>query len=78
MTVKNHYTVNGDNIEPGDEFLFVVKAKVGYRREDGKLTYRLYKCPWEGDEVPQGSQVDMAKSVDEALFPTLSFVGVRD
>lgn len=80
MAVKDHYTVRGEDIESGDEFLFIVKARVGYRREDGKLTYRLYKCPWPWNEedTPQGSQIDMTKRVDEALFPTLSYVGVRD
>lgn len=76
--IKNHDQVRGDEIEPGDEFVFIVKARVGYRRSDGKLTYRLYKCPWEGDDAPQGSQIDMTKRVDRALFWTLSYVGVRD
>lgn len=67
----------GDEINQGDEFLFIVKARVGHRRSD---TYRLYKCPWpwDGSGTPQGSQIDMSKRVDEALFPTLSFAGVRD
>ncbi len=79
MTIKNHYTVRGDDIEVGDEFLFIVKARVGHRR-DGKLTYRLYKCPWpwEDNGTPQGSQIDMTMRVDEALFSTLSYTGVRD
>ena len=80
MKVKNHYTVQGDEIEEGDVFLFVVKAMVGYSR-NGKLTYRLYRCPWEGDPdgpLPQGGQVDMAQPVDQALFSTLAAVGVRD
>ena len=80
MTIKNAYTVTGDQIESGDEFLFVVKLMVGHRKVDGKPAYRMYRCRWEGDEsdIPQGDQIDMSKRVDRALFPTLAAAGVRD
>ena len=78
--IKNAYTVTGNDIEQGDEFLFVVKAMVGYVDDKGRPHYRMYRCPWEGDEgdIPQGAQIDMSERVDQALFPTLAAIGVRD
>jgi len=65
MTVKNFYTAN--TAEPGDVFLVVIKAMVQY---DG--TYRLYRCPYEGNDVPQGDRLYKDEQiVAEALFPIL-------
>lgn len=77
--VKNAYTATPDSVESGDVYLFVVKLMVGYKR-NGKPTYRMYRCKWEGDEndLPQGDQVDMSKRVDKALFPKIAMVAVRD
>lgn len=80
MTIKNAYTITGDDIELGDQFLFIVKLMVGHHTINGKPTYRMYRCRWEGDEsdIPQGDSIDMSKRVDQALFPTLAAAGVRD
>lgn len=80
MTVKNAYTVAPDEVEMGDKFLFIVKLMVGHYERNGKPVYRMYRCPWEGDEndLPQGDQVDMTKRVDKALFPTIAAACERD
>ena len=46
MTLKNAYTVMPDQLEQGDEMLFVVKAMVS-KAPDGTIYYRLYRCKWE-------------------------------
>jgi len=78
--VKNAYTITPDDIEEGDVYLFVVKLMVGRHRIDDKPVYRMYRCPWEGDEsdLPQGMQIDMSRPVDRALFPTIAASCVRD
>jgi hypothetical protein len=66
MTVKNFYTAN--TAKPGDVFLVVIKAMVQY---DG--TYRLYRCPYNGDDIPQGDRIynDIDNDMGEAIFPIL-------
>jgi len=66
MPVKNFYTAN--TAEPGDVFLVVIKATVQY---DG--TYRLYRCPYEGNDVPQGDPIYNGTDNDlgEVIFPIL-------
>ena len=73
----NAYTVQGDELQPGDEMVFIVKAMVSRRDGDGVLRYRLYRCycDCDIDNMPQGSQVGDMKSVCEGLFPTLAAVG---
>ena len=74
----NAYTVHPDEIEPGDEMCFVVKAMVTYRDSDGAPHYRLYRCPWDGtiDDMPQGSRLgDGEAVVCQELFPSLAKVG---
>ena len=72
MTVKNFYTAN--TAEPGDVFLVVIKAMVQY---DG--TYRLYRCPYEGNDVPQGDRLYKDEQiVAEALFPILVISNGQD
>ena len=48
--IKNFYTAN--TAEPGDVFLVTVKAVVQY---DG--SYRLYRCPYLNDDIPQGDRL---------------------
>ena len=65
MTVKNFYTAN--KVEPGDVFLVVIKAMVQY---DG--SYRLYRCPYEGDDIPQGDRLYTdSDDLGEVIFPIL-------
>jgi len=66
MPVKNFYTAN--TAEPGDVFLVVIKATVQY---DG--TYRLYRCPYEGNDVPEGDPIynDHDYDLAEVIFPVL-------
>jgi len=75
----NAYTVHSQDIKPGDEMCFVVKAIVTSRR-DGKLRYRLYRCQWEGaeDDIPQGSRMNYEETVCIELFPSLAKVGKPD
>jgi len=77
----NAYTVAPEDIKPGDEMLFVVKAMVGHCDPDGTPRYRLYRCRWEGTEydIPQGNRItNDAEKVCKALFPTLAAVGKPD
>lgn len=65
MTVKNFYTAN--TAEPGDVFLVVIKAMIQY---DG--SYRLYRCPYNGDDIPQGDRLyDGSDDLGEVIFPIL-------
>ena len=75
MRVVNAYTVVSDDIKVGDVMLFTVKAIVLRRDADDKLRYRIYRSAWEGDAVPQGSQVSNMREVAEALFSSLAMVG---
>ena len=72
MTVKNAYTISPQNIEPGDEFLFVVKAMV---RHDG--TFKVYRCLWHpfDEGVPQGNPI--YNNTIESLFPSLIASGLK-
>jgi hypothetical protein len=75
MTLKNAYNARPDEIQPGDEFCFVVKLMVGRRTPTGNLIYRIYRCPFEGDEAPQGSRIDTDREVAvmQALFPVVAW-----
>lgn len=73
MRVVNAYTVRPCDIEAGDVMLFVVKAMVV---RDG--VYRLYRCKWEGKEIPQGERIGLEASVAEALFPSLAQLAYPD
>ena len=77
MALVNAHTVLPNEIKPGDEMLFVVKAMVGYIDNQGQPRYRLYRCRWDGDEnnIPQGDRIDETMRVDRALFPTLANAG---
>lgn len=75
--IVNAFTISPHDIQPGDVMLFTVKAMVRRRDSAGRLRYRLYRCPFEG-EIPQGDQVlDMAE-VCHQLFPSLAAVGDLD
>ena len=81
MTLINAYTVQPDDIKPGDEMLFVVKAMVGPKDSDGKLSYRLYRCDWKGteDDIPQGARIyDNNAAICQELFRSLAMVGKPD
>ena len=75
MTVKNFYTAN--TAEPGDVFLVVIKATVQY---DG--SYRLYRCPYEGDShrIPAGDRLynDTDNDLGEVIFPILVMSNGQD
>lgn len=75
MTLLNAYSINPGQIEPGDEMCFVVKLMVGRRSAKGQPIYRIYRCPFEGDEAPQGERVDrkLEPKVMEALFPVVKW-----
>ena len=66
MAVKNFYTAN--TAAPEDVFLVVIKATIQY---DG--TYRLYRCPYEGSNIPQGDRLYTESDyVGEVIFPILA------
>ena len=74
----NAYSIPPDDIQPGDEMVFVIKAIVMHRAPDGKLLYRLYRCLWEGDieDMPQGDRMgDSNGAVSQEVFPSLAMVG---
>ena len=73
MRVINAYSAQPDDIEPGDIMLFVVKAIM---TQQGK--YRLYRCFYEGLNVPQGSRIVNEREVCEALFSSLATVAEPD
>ena len=88
MTIKNAYTVIPGEIEPGDEFIFIIKAMV---QHDG--TFKVYRClwtpkdhnPYDGEidyslvseyEKPQGQQV-YNDSISESIFPALTWADLK-
>lgn len=77
MELVNAYTVTPDTIKPGDVMCFVVKAMVNWQDDEGKMRYRVYRCPWEGDleDVPAGSQVFDMEATCREFFPSLAAVG---
>ena len=75
MVLKNAYSTAPMDVEAGDEFCFVVKLMVGFKNEAGRPVYRVYRCPFEGYEAPQGERIDGAleKKVMEAFFPVVKW-----
>ena len=73
MTLLNAYNATPDQVVPGVEFCFVVKLMVGYKTATGRPVYRIYRCPFEGHEVPQGSRIndDLEVAVMKAIFPIM-------
>ncbi len=73
MRLVNAYAISPSDIQVGDVMLYTVKAMV-LHEQDGKLRYRIYRCEWEGDEIPQGSPTINMEEVASALFPSLAMV----
>jgi len=73
MTLKNAYSTAPAAVQAGDEFCFVVKLCIGYLDRKGHPMYRVYRCPFEGDEAPQGDRIDtdLEPAVMRALFPLI-------
>ena len=87
MKVKNAYTENPADVEPGDQFLFVIKAIV-----TSEGTYRIYRCPWQSgvkllyesidpqeildEDVPQGDKI-YGDSIERDIFPILGRAGLK-
>lgn len=69
----NAYTINPDNYQQGDVALFVVKALI---TRPGR--YRIYRCLFEGDDIPQGQRVINEEEVCQAFFSTLADVAEPD
>ncbi len=71
--VVNAYTISPDEIQPGDVMIFVVKAMVV---RPG--VYRLYRCLYDSDVVPQGSRMLEEETICKELFPSLALVAEPD
>ena len=71
--VVDAYTISPSQIESGDIMLFVIKAMVV---QPG--VYRLYRCPYDGDDIPQGARIFDEEAVCQELFPSLSSVAKPD
>lgn len=67
------YTIAPRDIREGDVMMFVVKAMVVARG-----LYRIYRCPFFGKDVPQGSRLLNEEGVCEELFPSLARVAKPD
>jgi len=67
--IVDAYTISPSRIEPGDVMLFVIKAMVV---RPG--IYRLYRCSYDGDDIPQGGRIFDEESVCQELFPSLAAV----
>lgn len=74
MTLKNAYTVRPDEIHRGDEFCFVIKALIT-REYNGKIYYRIYRCPFEGEEAPDGDEInpEFHEQIVDAIFPAIGW-----
>ena len=73
MRVVDAYEISPSDIRPGDVMMFVVKAMVGH---DG--TYRIYRCRYNGSDVPQGSRILHEKEVAQDIFPSLAQAATPD
>lgn len=73
MRVVNAYTINPQDIKEGDVMLFVVKAMVV---RPG--VYRIYRCKYTGEDIPQGVRVTHEAEVANAFFPSLAKVARPD
>ena len=71
--IVNAYTISPELIKSGDIMMFTVKAMVV---RPG--VYRLYRCPYDGDGIPQGDRVLNEDVVCQELFPSLSSVAKPD
>ena len=71
--IVNAYTVSPAQIKKGDVMLFTIKAVVV---RPG--VYRLYRCPYSGDGIPQGQRILNEGMVCQELFPSLSNVAKPD
>lgn len=71
--IVNAYTINPGDIQSGDVMMFVVKAMVV---APGR--YRIYRCLYEPDDVPQGDRVTLEDEVARAIFPSLALVAEPD
>ena len=78
MTLVNACSIRPDQLKPGDEMCFVIKAMVNWIDDDGKLRYRIYRCHWDGTEndIPQGAQVLDHEAMCKEFFPSLALVGI--
>ena len=71
--VVSAYTISPHDIKGGDVMLFTVKAMVVTLGDD-TLGYKLYRCPYEGDRIPQGRPILNQEEVCESLFPSLCYI----
>lgn len=70
--VKDFYTTRPDELKPGDVLVCVVTLHVMYHTKKGKPVYRMYRARYEGDDIPQGSNIiSDVKKVGESLFPVI-------
>lgn len=67
------YSICPRDIRAGDVMMFVVKAMVV-----APGVYRLYRCRYEGEGIPQGSRLSNEEGVCRVLFPSLAAVAVPD
>lgn len=65
MSLKNAYSTSPDEVEVGDEFVFLIKAIV-----IDKDHYRLYRCAFHHAIVPEGSKI-YGDSIVNDIFPVL-------
>jgi hypothetical protein len=84
--VKNFYTVEPFELEPGDVLLCVVKLVVmDHKSPTGRQQYRLYRCAYPADtncmyeeDVPQGSRIfPEHETFGKELFPVVSGAGME-
>jgi len=65
----NAYNAIPNDLQPGDEMLFVVKCMIF------STGYRVYRCYWDGDEfdIPQGERLlpEAEREVIKAIFPVV-------
>lgn len=73
MKVVNAYTIGPGDIIEGDVMMFVVKACVV-----APGLYRLYRCLFEGEYIPQGDRLFNEERVCKELFPSLARVAKPD
>jgi hypothetical protein len=71
MPLINAYTTRPGELQQGDVMAYVVVARVTGFTPDGTPIMKLYRCRYDGDDVPDGDRIFHGE-IMTALFPSFN------
>lgn len=73
--IKDFMEVRPNELKPGDVLVCQVTLHVTHHTdENDKPYFRMYKCKYEGSDVPQGTRIYVNEDrIAEALFPVVKW-----